>query len=171
MKTTLVALAALMITAGAFAAADDMNMNGVSLRLGMVFPLDNTLSSVNDNFSNLGLEFQSPSSFSKNTATFFAIDYYSKNIGTFGKGSCVPLTYNLRMYQHTGTTRQTYAYVGLGVAIMDFNTPSETVGIVRGGFGMNVSDHTFIEAGGTFTSTSNNNGAFNTIGFSVGYRF
>ena len=48
MKTTFVALAALMISGAAFAQSSEIGLNGVSLRLGMVFPLDNTLSSVND---------------------------------------------------------------------------------------------------------------------------
>ena len=171
MKTTLVALAALMISGAAYAQTSDLGMNGVSLRLGMVFPLDNTLSGVNDTFSNLAIEFQSPSALAKGTDSYFAIDYFSKNLGTFGKGSVVPITYNLRIYQHSGTTRQTYAYGGLGFALVDLIGPSQTVVCARGGFGMNVSDHTFIEAGATFTASTNSSGSFNTIGLAIGYRF
>ena len=171
MKTTLVALAALMISSGAFAQSHtDNNMNGVSLRLGLAFPLDNRLSGVTDTFSNLALEFQMPSSYAKGTDNYFAIDYYSKNLGTFGKGSAVPITYNIRVYQHSGSARQTYFYGGLGLAIIDFSGPSETVACARGGFGMNVSDHTFIEAGGTLTA-STASGSFNTVGLYIGYRF
>lgn len=171
MKTTFVALAALMISGAAYAQTSDLGMNGVSLRLGMVFPLDNTLSSANDNFTNLGLEFQAPSSMAKGTDTYFSLDYYSKNLGNFTKGSVVPLTYNMRIYQKSGTTRQTYAYGGIGVAFVDLAGPSETVLCVRGGFGMNTSEHLFIEAGGTFTAKTPSQGSFNTIGISVGYRF
>ncbi len=172
MKTTLVALAALMISGGAFAQTSDLGMNGVSLRLGMVFPLDNTLSGVNDNFSNIALEFQSPSGLSKGTDSYFALDYFSKNLGNFGKGSVVPITYNVRIHQHSsGGTRQTYAYGGLGLAFVDLLGPSETVLCARGGFGMNVSDHSFIEAGATFTPSTSSSGSFNTIGISIGYRF
>ncbi len=170
MKTTLVALAALMISGTALAQTSDLGMNGVSLRLGLAFPLDNRLSGVNDTFSNLGLEFQMPSSFAKGTDNYFAIDYYSKNLGTFGKGSAVPITYNIRVYQRPGAGRQSYFYGGLGLAIIDFSGPSETVACARGGFGMNVSDHTFIEAGGTLTA-STASGSFNTVGLYVGYRF
>jgi hypothetical protein len=171
MKTTFVALAALMISGAAFAQSSEIGMNGVSLRLGMVFPLDNTLSSVNDNFSNLALEFQIPSSIAKGTESYLAIDYFSKNIGLFGKGSVVPITYNVRVFQKSGTTRQTYAYGGLGVAFFDMTGPSQTVVCARGGFGMNTGEHIFIEAGGTFSAKSNTQGSFNTIGISVGYRF
>jgi hypothetical protein len=171
MKTTLVALAALMISGAAFAQSSEIGMNGVSLRIGMVFPLDNKLSSVNDNFTSLALEFQSPSSIAKGSESYFALDYFSKNIGTFGKGSVVPMTYNLRFFQKSGTTRQTYAYGGLGVAFVDLAGPSETVICARGGFGMNTGEHMFIEAGGTFTAATTSNGSFNTIGLYVGYRF
>jgi hypothetical protein len=171
MKTTFVALAALMISGAAFAQTSDLGMNGVSIRLGMVFPLDNTLSSVNDNFTNLGLEFQAPSSMAKGTDTYFALDYYSKNLGNFTKGSVVPVTFNMRVYQKSNVTRQTYAYGGVGVAFVDLSGPSETVLIVRGGFGMNTSEHLFVEAGGTFSASTPSQGSFNTIGISVGYRF
>jgi len=170
MKTTLIALGALMITCGAYAQSD-MGMNGVSLRLGIAFPLDNTLSGVNDTFTSLALEFQQPTSLSKGTDTYFAIDYYSKTLGTFGKGSVIPLTYNMRFYQKGSATRQSYAFVGLGVAIVDLIGGSQTVAAARGGFGMNVSDHSFIEAAGTFTGSTNTSGSFNTLGIYVGYRF
>jgi hypothetical protein len=171
MKTTFVALAALMISGAAFAQTSDLGMNGVSLRFGMVFPLDNTLSSVTDNFANFAIEFQAPSSLAKGTDTYFAIDYFSKNLGNFTKGSVVPVTYNMRVYQKSGTTRQTYAYGGLGVAVVDLTGPSDTVLCVRGGFGMNTSEHLFLEAGGTFTTKTNTQGSFNTIGLYIGYRF
>lgn len=171
MKTTFVALAALMISGAAYAQTSDLGMNGVSIRLGMVFPLDNTLSSVNDNFANLALEFQAPSSMAKNTDTYFALDYFSKNLGNFGKGSVVPITFNMRVYQKSNVTRQTYAYGGIGVAFVDLAGPSETVLCVRGGFGMNTTEHLFIEAGGTFSAATPSQGSFNTVGLYVGYRF
>ena len=171
MKTTLIALAALMISGAAFAQTSDLGMNGISMRIGMVFPLDNKLSSVNDNFTNLAIEFQRPTSLSGGTDTYFAIDYFSKNIGTLGKGSVFPVTYNMRVYQRNGTTRQSYFYGGLGFAFVDLIGSSDTVVCARGGFGMNVSDHTFIEAGGTFTAPTNSSGSFNTLGIYVGYRF
>ena len=171
MKTTLVALAALMISGAAFAQTSDLGMNGVSLRLGIAFPLDNTLSGVNDTFTSIGLEFQRPTSLAKGSDTYFAIDYFSKSIGTFGKGSVIPLTYNMRVYQSSGTTRQTYAFGGLGIAIVDLLGPTDTVFCVRGGFGINVSDHSFIEAAGTFSAKTNSSGSFNTIGIYAGYRF
>ncbi|MBI1331567.1 MAG: hypothetical protein GC165_01665 [Armatimonadetes bacterium] len=170
MKTTLVALAALMITAGAHA-QEAIGMNGVSLRLGLAFPLDNTLSGINDNFTSVALEFANPSSLAKGTDNYLAIDYFSKSFGTFGKGSVIPITYNMRIYQNKDAVRQTYAFFGLGIAINDLTGPTDTVFAARGGFGMNVSDHTFVEAAGTFTPSSNSNGSFNTIGFYVGYRF
>ena len=171
MKTTLVALAALMITGAAFAATDDVGMNGVSLRLGVAFPLDNTLSGVNDSFTSIGLEFQAPSSFARNTDNYLAIDYFSKSIGTFGKGSVIPVTYNIRIYQRSGTTRQTYAFGGVGFAVVDLLGPTDTVFCVRGGLGMNISDHSFVEAAGTFSAATNSSGSFNTIGIYAGYRF
>lgn len=170
MKTTLIALGALMITGGAYAQSE-IGMNGVSLRLGVAFPLDNTLSGVNDTFTSLALEFQQPSSLAKGTDGYFAIDYFSKNLGTFGKGSAIPITYNIRFNQKGTAYRQSYAFVGLGIAIIDLIGPSQTVVAARGGFGMNVSDHTFVEAAGTFTASTNTSGSFNTIGLYVGYRF
>lgn len=170
MKTTLIALAALMITGAAYA-QNDNGMNGVSLRLGMAFPLDNTLSGINDNFTSLALEFQTPTSMAKGTDSYLAIDYFSKTLGSFNKGSVIPVTYNIRFNQKSNNSRQTYAFAGLGIAIVDLVGPSETVIAARGGFGMNVSDHTFLEAAGTFTPSTNTNGSFNTIGLYFGYRF
>ncbi len=169
MKTTLIALAALMVTGAAYAQNNDMN--GVSFKLGMAFPLDNTLSGVNDNFTSLGIEFTTPSPMVRNTESYLSIEYFSKSLGSFGKGSAIPVTYNMRFFQKTGTARQTYAYAGLGFAVLDFIGASQTVAAVRGGFGMNISEHGFVEAGGTFTANSNTNGAFNTVGIYFGYKF
>jgi hypothetical protein len=36
---------------------------------------------------------------------------------------------------------------------------------------MNMSEHVFVEAGGTLTPSTNSNGHFNTLGISIGYRF
>ena len=152
MKTTLIALGALLISAGAYA-QEAINLNGVSIRLGMAFPLDNTLQSANDNFTSIGLEFASPSSIAKGTDSYLS------------------LAYNVRFYQKGMTARQSYAFVGAGFAIVDINGGSETVAMARGGFGMNISDHAFVEAAGTFSAATNNSGSFNTIGFYVGYRF
>ena len=170
MKTTLIALGALLISAGAYA-QEAINLNGVSIRLGMAFPLDNTLQSANDNFTSIGLEFASPSSIAKGTDSYLSLDYFSKSLGTFGKGSVIPVAYNVRFYQKGMTARQSYAFVGAGFAIVDINGGSETVAMARGGFGMNISDHAFVEAAGTFSAATNNSGSFNTIGFYVGYRF
>ena len=170
MKTTLVALAALMISGAAFADTSD-GLNGVSLRLGVAFPLDNTLSSVNDSFINVGLEFQAPTSFAKGTDNYFALDYYAKSIGVSGHGTVIPITYNVRFNSKAGASRQTYAFGGIGMAIVDLLGPVDTVLCVRGGFGMNISDHSFIEATGTFSAATNSSGSFNTIGLNIGYRF
>lgn len=171
MKTTFIALAALMISGGAIAQSNPNDLSGVSLRLGMAFPLDNKLSGVNDNLTSLALEFQTPSSLVKNAETYIAIDYFSKSLGTFGKGSVIPVTFNARFMQKSVDTRQTYAFVGLGFAIVDLVGPTDTVVVARGGLGMNVSDHTFIEAAGTFSAATNSSGSFNTLGIYLGYRF
>jgi hypothetical protein len=170
MKTTLVALAALMISGAAFADTSD-GLSGVSLRLGVAFPLDNTLSGINDSFTNIGLEFQAPSSFARGTDNYLALDYYAKSIGTTGHGTVIPITYNVRFNSRAGMSRQSYAFAGIGMAIVDLLGPVDTVFCIRGGFGMNISDHSFIEAAGTFSAATNSSGSFNTIGLYVGYRF
>lgn len=164
-----------MIAGGAYAqggyTSNGASLAGTSLRLGLSFPINNTLSGFGDNFGNFGFELPTSTAFGDGPDTYLAFDYIAKSLGEFGKGSALMVSYNLRFYSKNSTTRQSYAYAGLGFASLNFGASTDSTLALRGGVGMNLSDHTFAEIGGTFSSSTNNNGALNTIGLSVGYRF
>jgi hypothetical protein len=172
MKTTVIALSALSICGVASAQMGEqgspVNLSGVSVRLGVAFPIDNTLSSVTKSFTNLGVEFQAGSALSKNGEAYVAIDYMFSSFAK--KGSIIPITFNQRFYGKGVGARKSYAFAGLGVAFIDAGSASETAAVLRGGLGMNLSETTFVEAAGTF-SNKTDAGAVNTIGIYFGYRF
>lgn len=170
MKTTLVALSALTLAGGAYA-QNGASLAGTSLRLGMAFPINNTLSGFGDNFTGFGFELPTSPAFGPAPQSYLAFDYIGKSLGEFGKGSALVISYNLRFRDKTGTARAPYAYIGAGYASLNFGASTDGTLAFRGGFGMDLSDHTFAEIGGTFSSSTASNGAFNTIGLSVGYRF
>ncbi len=175
MKTTLMALTAVMITGVASANSTfqdtGVSLDGFSVKLGLAFPVDNTLkNNLSSNINSLGLEFAIPSSFAKNSEATVSLDYYGRNIGEFGKGSLVTVAYNTRIFKEVGVQRRSYTVLGLGLGFANIST-SDTVYLVRGGFGKELSDHTFIEAVGTFSTKTANDGSFNTIGLYFGYRF
>jgi hypothetical protein len=171
MKTTAIALAALMTcgVASAQNTTNDMNLNGISMRLGLAYPIDNTLRGFSESLSGIGIEFAQNGSIAKNGESYVAIDYMTKRLGEFGKGAVVPVTYNTRIYNGQGK-RRTYTFFGAGVGFADF-TSAETVLIARGGLGIQLSDSNFLEATGTFSAATANTGSINTIGLYFGYRF
>lgn len=175
MKTTLMALTAVMISGVASANSTfqdtGVSLEGFTVKLGLAFPVDNTLkNNLSSNINSLGLEFAIPSSFAKNSDATVSLDYYGRNIGEFGKGSLVTVAYNTRIYREVGVPRRSYTVLGLGLGFANISQ-SDTVYVVRGGFGKELSDHTFLEAVGTFSTKTANDGSFNTIGLYFGYRF
>jgi hypothetical protein len=176
MKKTAIALVALMasgVASAQSASVPEVNLSGISLRLGVAFPTDNRLRTFSENLSGLGLEFAQNTSLIKNGESYIAIDYVSKRIGEFGKGNFIPVTYNVRIYNgpaDSAVTRRTYAFYGAGIAFADFNN-SESVLIGRGGLGVQLSANNFIELTGTFSGSTNSVGALNTVGLYFGYRF
>ena len=175
MKTTLMALTAVMISGMASANStfqdSGVNLDGFVVKLGLAFPVDNTLkNNLSSNINSLGLEFGISSSYAKNSEAFLGLDYYGKNIGEFGKGSLTSVTYNTRLFKEAEGSRRSYTILGLGLGFANVSQ-SDTVYLVRGGFGKELSDHTFVEALGTFSTKTANDGSFNTIGLYFGYRF
>ena len=175
MKTTLMALTAVMIS-GVASANSTYQDSGVSLegfvvKLGLAFPVDNTLkNNLTSNINSLGLEFAISSSYAKSSEAFLGLDYYARSIGQFSKGSFTTVTYNTRLFKEAEGSRRSYTLLGVGLGFANI-TQSDTVYLVRGGFGKELSDHTFIEAIGTFSTKTANDGSFNTIGLYFGYRF
>ena len=88
MKTTLMALTAVMIS-GVASANSTYQDSGVSLegfvvKLGLAFPVDNTLkNNLTSNINSLGLEFAISSSYAKSSEAFLGLDYYARSIGQF----------------------------------------------------------------------------------------
>lgn len=174
MKTTIFALAAVLTAGSAFAQLsnnrNEIDLSGVSFKIGTVLPVDNKLSNFSNSFGSVGIEFNVPSSFSSNGESFLSLDYLSRNIGNFEKGGAVVASFNQRFFAPARGARQSYGFVGLGLGFTDF-TSSDTVAVLRGGVGINLSLQTYIELAGTLTSTTANNGSLNTVGFYFGYRF
>lgn len=169
------ALTAVMISGVASAHStfqgSEGTLDGFTVKLGLAFPVDNTLkNNLSSNINSLGLEFSIPTTYAKNSEASVGLDYYGKNIGEFGKGSLFTVTYNTRIFKETGVSRRSYTIFGLGLGFANISQ-SDTVYLIKGGFGKELSDHTFVEAVGSFSTKTANDGSFNTIGLYFGYRF
>jgi hypothetical protein len=173
MKTTLIALAALMTTGVASAqngGENTLDLSGLTFKIGTAFPVDNRLSNFADNLLVTGIEVNVPTQFGSGSESYLSFDYFSRNLFGFGKGSALAVTFNQRFLKKSTAVRQTYGFAGLGFAFSDITT-SDQLFLVRGGVGINLSQQTFMELAGTFSSTSSNDGALSTVGLYFGYRF
>jgi hypothetical protein len=168
-KISAIALAALTVSGMGLtstASAEDLSLAGLSLKLGIKFPLDNTVSTAADSFTMIGLDFAGGNPLGKGGDSFFTLDYHFKNIAK--KPSILAASYNQR-FSKTQAVGSSYAILGFGIASMDIGASGYAY-FVRGGLGKTLSDHTFVEAIGTFSSKTTS-GSYNTIGLVFGYKF
>lgn len=169
---TAVAVVAALGIAGAASAQQTRTLNltpsGLSVRGGVVFPLDSNLRDVSNSLIGLGVDYQLPTPLIKGGETYLAFDYFAKKIAGEG-GRVWPVTINQRVYANNNGGRRTYYFLGAGVAFIDVNK-AQTVLALRGGFGTELSDRIFAEVAGTVSEKGKDTSA-NAVGLYLGYRF
>jgi len=164
-------VAALGVSAAAGAQSQrtlDVTAYGVSVRAGVALPLDSTLTDLAPTLIALGIEYQLNRPLLRGGETYFALDYWAKNL-RFEKGTVLPLTINQRVYLNNESLRRNYYFFGLGVAFINV-TSSDTAIAVRGGFGTELGPNTFAEIGGTLSDRAGGARA-NALTLQIGYRF
>ncbi len=149
----------------------DYTPTGMSLRGGVTIPLDSTLSRLGNTLFDIGIDYQVPTSFLRNSETYISFDYWASSL-RFNKGSVIPIAINQRFYsggQGALEGSRTYLFVGLGAAFIDIDN-SEAAIMVRGGIGKELGPNTFFETIGTFSDRAGG-GRANAVAFNIGYRF
>jgi hypothetical protein len=170
MKKSMIALTALMALGGATASAQQttVDVTGLTVKLGTMFPLDDNVSSVADSFLSLGLEWQGGPGLTKFGEGYLSFDYYGRSL-SFKRGSASLVTFNQRIYKESTDPNRTYVLFGGGLGFLNFGS-AETVFVGRAGVGKRLSDHSFVEAVGTLSSPGGGV-SFNTLGLYFGYKF
>ncbi|MBX3118323.1 MAG: hypothetical protein KF784_04600 [Fimbriimonadaceae bacterium] len=163
-------LAALAATIGTSAAASAQKLGDVTpynfaFRIGLVYPVNDNLRDINDNFILLGADYTFTSQYLKNSDTFLSIDYIAKALNG-DQGSYWPILINQRFYGQDGM----YWMVGAGIVNADF-TRTDTVFGARVGVGKNLGPNIFAEASFFWSDKIRGDLHANSIGFSLGYRF
>lgn len=162
----LILIAAIGASAMAYSQAPLINTNGLSIRLGGVYPLESNTRAVTKNMIAIGLDFDTPTNMVKGGKNYISFDWYGKS-GSGAKGNMFPIMYNVRFGDEPG--KQFYTFAGVGIVFMDV-TKSKTVFGLRGGIGTKLSQHVFAEAAAVFSGDANGAKA-NSIGAFVGYKF
>jgi hypothetical protein len=105
--------------------------------------------------------------------TSFSLDWISRGLNG-DKGNMFPMMINQRFYlddiNSTPMGERSYAYAGVGVAVMDVFTGTDTELAARVGYGRELGLHTYIEAT-TFWSDAGSGARATSTGLYIGYRF
>lgn len=176
-KALMLAAAASM---GAVASAQFGNETGgegtaynLRARLGIYLPFDDGLRQVSNTFFGLGIDYTLERSLIPGSQTFLSFDWLTKS-SRADRGNVFPIMLNQRFYLGEAddvATSRTYAFVGLGVGVIDVN-PSSTRFGVRGGLGIEFNQNIFGEATLLISDRARNGGPAATgIGVYLGYRF
>ena len=168
---TAAAVLAALGTAGAASAQTstiDLTPVGISVRGGVVLPLDSALEGLGTSLIGLGVEYQLPTSYLRTGETYFALDYFRARVAG-DKGSVFALTINQRWYQNPEAARRNYYFLGIGPTLIDIVSSDTALG-VRGGFGAELGDRIVAEVAG-FLSDKAGGARGNAVGLYLGYRF
>lgn len=156
------------VATASLAAAQD-TANSISVRGGISWPVTSDLSG---SFWGAGLDYNLEKSFLNKGSSFLAIEIMTKN--TNFNQYVLPITLNQRFDLNVGSemsAQRTYAFVGLGAAVINMN-PTSTVFAVRGGLGADVSPNMFAELSLIYTSrTKSSHIQGSSFGLWLGYKF
>jgi hypothetical protein len=165
---TIAAIGITSVAAAQSPTSPELTPVNITIRGGIVLPLDSKLTDVGNTLLDLGAEYTLPTPLIKGGETFFSVDYWTKGLG--GHGSVIPLMINQRWFQGTDSQiRRRYFFVGAGVAFVDVTRSNTAIG-VRGGIGQELSDHVVAEIAGYLSDRAGGARA-NAVTFSLGYRF
>jgi len=172
------AVAALGIVGAASAQSSstqiDATPSNLTIRGGVVFPLDSELRKASDLFAGLGLDYEFPTQLIKGSTTFASVDWWLKaSNGT--NGNVFPLTVTQRFYSGKGNNYykegRSYFFVGGGIAIIDVEHKSSSKFCFRGGIGTELGPNIIAEASLTLSDRSKTDVRANAVGVYIGYRF
>lgn len=169
MKKLAILAAAAGIVAGAQAQTFDTSF---SLRGGIQFP---TTADLNGTFWGVGADVNLIGvNLFKGGQTYVSVDWISKNL-RFNRNFIIPIALNQRFALNTTsdtmTGPSTYAFAGLGVAIIDIGNAATTF-MGRVGLGADFSSNVYGEAALVLTGRARAGGAQgNHLGVWLGYRF
>jgi hypothetical protein len=165
-----IGLAGLCLSASAIAQDNfDPTPSNINVRLGVSLPLDNALSNYGSPLIGLGVEYQLNSSLAGSGVTYLSLDYLTSS--SQFSGGVYPFCINHRFYLNNDRGgHRTYAFVGVGGAIIDINGGSNTVLAARGGLGADIGEKLFFETTLLLTDSSHDQSA-DSISLYIGYRF
>lgn len=177
-KFMAMALATIGIVGGAFAQSDDTRIDAtpsyLTLRGGIVFPLDDNLRESSDLFFGIGLDYEFQTQLIRGSTTFFSADWWLRT-SNGDNGNVFPLAINQKFYTKRESRYyeggRTYFFVGAGVAVIDVAGSSSAKWMIRGGVGMEIGPNLIAEAVGTYSDESSTKVRAAGVGVYVGYRF
>lgn len=152
----------------------DATPSYLTLRGGLVFPLDDNLRENSDLYGALGLDYEFPTQLIKGSTTFASVDWWFKG-SNGGNGNVFPLTITQHFYTGKGNSYyregRSYFFVGGGIAIIDVANKSSSKFCLRGGVGTELGPNIIAEASLTLSDRSKTDVRANAVGVYIGYRF
>ncbi|MCW5940184.1 MAG: hypothetical protein KF884_11745 [Fimbriimonadaceae bacterium] len=142
----------------------------LAVRLGWVFPINNAMRDVANNYIGVGVDYFTNTTLLPNGELTVSADWFGKS-GSGAKGNVFPIMLNQRFYAKPRgeDDLRSYVFFGAGIAIVDINQ-SQTVLAGRVGYGVELGRNLFAE--GTLTHSDSARGARATAaGIYIGYRF
>jgi hypothetical protein len=177
-KFMAMALAAIGIVGGAFAQSSDTRIDAtpsyLTVRGGILFPLDDNLREASDLFGAVGLDYEFPTQLIKGSTTFASVDWWFRT-SNGDNGNVFPIAISQRFYSKSGNSMygegKSYFFIGAGVAIIDVAGKSSGKWMLRGGVGTEIGPNIIAEAVATFSDESSTKVRANGIALFVGYKF
>lgn len=169
MKKALVVLSLAAVAGASIAQSTAITADGLTLRLGAVYPLERATRKVTANMIGVGLDFPVRSLVTKADA-YVSVDWYGKS-ASGAKGNMFPVMYNHRFYMNPLETegKRSFFNVGLGIVQIDV-TKAKTAFGARLGLGKEFSQNLSVE-GVLLWSTDANGAKANSLAAFIGYRF
>ena len=152
----------------------DATPSNLTLRGGIVLPLDNHLRDASDLFGGVGLDYEFPSQMIKGSTTYASVDWWFR-ASNGDNGNVFPLTITQHFYTGHGNSYykdgRSYFFVGGGIAVIDVGGKSSAKFCLRGGLGTELGPNIIAEASLTLSDRSKTDVRANGVGVYIGYRF
>lgn len=169
MKKALVVLSLAAVAGASLAQSTAITADGLTLRLGGVYPLERATRKITANMIGVGLDFPVRSLVTKADA-YVSVDWYGKS-ASGAKGNMFPVMYNHRLYMNPSEAvgNRSFFNVGVGFVQIDVTKAKTTYG-ARFGLGKELGQNLSVE--GVLLWSSDANGAkANSLAAFLGYRF
>lgn len=172
MNKMIAAVAALGVMAGAVSAQStaqkfDYTPYNYSFRIGVGFPNDGALKANQDNWTNIGVDYNFNTSILRNGDSYLSVDWVTEEFSDYDN-SMVTIFLNNRFYMDE--TSQIYLIGGIGAVIAEFTAGKETIFGGRFGVGYNLGQNIFLTGTYTFAGKVDGINPSHTS-INIGYRF